>query len=105
MSLLARSLKHRVEVLAPKEGDQWSSVGMFFAHVDNINHNKFTLVDPSNFGSVLAQTYMVFTFRFTHKVVEGMRIKYSGSIFEIKRVSNVRQAGRLIEAIGLKINI
>jgi head-tail adaptor len=54
---------------------------------------------------VLSKEFVLITVRFHEGINKSMRIRFRNNIYEIKKITNVKELDRFLQIIALRINI
>jgi len=101
-------LVHKIIFLENKannaiEEERWEEVTQSFAEIKPVCDNGFISLEGVAFGNVITEEYFIFKTRFVKNIKREMRISFHGRIFEIKRIIDEDERGRLLNIIGLEI--
>jgi len=105
---LVSKLVHKIiflENIAESELEEanWQEVHTSFAEVKPVCDNRFISLENIQFGNVITEGYFIFRSRFIKGIHAGMRIEFGARIFEIKRIIDEGERGRMLSIIGLEI--
>lgn len=105
---LFTKLKHRISIIEnvnlQELGDEvWREKYSTFAEVKPLYDNKVSSVENFNFGHVVTEGYFMFRIRALLGITSKMRIKFHERIFEIKRIIDVDEMGRMLKIIALEV--
>jgi len=101
-------LKHQIIFLenfaaSDIEKENWQEKTMSFAEIKPLCDSKFESLENINFGHVMTEGFFIFKIRFIDGINSKMRILFKKRIFEIKRIIDVEEQGRILNIIGLEI--
>lgn len=101
-------LVHKIHFLINTEISEikaanWQKSIETFAQIEPVCDNRFISLESMQFGNVISEEYFLFTLRFINKINKDMRIDFHGKIFEIKRIVNEDQRGKILKIIALEI--
>ena len=99
---------HKISVLkniSESELDEveWVEFIICFAEVNPVCDNKYSSIEGVSFGDVITEEYFVFKTRYMKGITKTMRISFRKRIFEIKRVINHQEKGRVLSIIALEV--
>ncbi|MGI4775417.1 MAG: head-tail adaptor protein [Janthinobacterium lividum] len=105
---LAARLKHEITFsknlatndIAP---EVWQDTSKTFAEIIAISENKFESIEGLNFGHIITEGFFLFITRFIEGINIKMRIIFKARTFEIKRIINIKEQGRLLKIIAMEI--
>lgn len=101
-------LKHRVSLLenliaTEISEDNWQEKYVTFAQIKPLYDSKVGSLENFSFGHVVTEGYFMFKIRALEGVHNKMRIRFKERIFEIKRIIDLEENGRLLQIIALEI--
>ncbi|PCJ24936.1 MAG: phage head-tail joining protein [Rickettsiales bacterium] len=101
-------LSHRIIFLENRaaselEEDLWEEVQTSFAEMKPICDNRFVSLEGLQFGNVITEGYFLFRIRSIKDVHSRMRINFQGRLFEIKRIIDEDEKGRMLSIVALEI--
>ena len=101
-------LVHKIIFLENKidnaiEEECWEEVQQSFAEIKPVCDNRFIYLEGISFGNVITEEYFLFKTRFIKDIKREMRISFRKRIFEIKRIIDEDERGRILNIIGLEI--
>ena len=82
---------------------KWEEFQVSFAEAKPVCDNKFISLEGLAFGNVITEEYFLFRTRFIKNINKEMRISFYGKLFEIKRIINEEEKGRMLSIIGLEV--
>jgi len=102
-------MKHRITILediSTSEVDekQWSVKHSTFADIKPLFDSKIGSLETFDFGHVVTEGYFMFKIRALHGITTQMRISFKERLFEIKRIVDVHEQGRMLQIIALEIS-
>jgi len=81
----------------------WQEVCASFAEVKPICDNRFVSLEGVEFGNLITEEYFLFRTRFIKNLNKGMRILFHGRNFEIKRIIDQDEKGRMLNIVALEV--
>lgn len=101
-------LKHRVIIIENVNreelgGEAWQEKYTTFAEIKPLYDNKVSSVENFSFGHVVTEGYFMFKIRALAGITSKMRIRFHDRLFEIKRIINVDERGRMLKIIALEV--
>ena len=81
----------------------WKEVQTSFAEIKTMCDNRFVSLEGVAFGNVVTEEYFLFKTRFIKDIHSEMRISFKKRVFEIKRIIDESERGRMLSIIGLEI--
>jgi len=85
------------------EEGTWNEVQTSFAEIHPVCDNRFIALEGISFGNVITEGYFFFRTRFIKKIHREMRIKFHDRIFEIKRLVDEEERGKMLSIVALEI--
>lgn len=82
----------------------WKEKIHTFAEIKAICDNKFLEMEGVSFGHLITEAYFHFTIRYIRGINPDMRILFHGRNFDIKRIIDIEERGRVLSIIALEIN-
>ncbi len=101
-------LKHKIiclENINQEElgGEVWREKYTTFAEIKPLYDNKVGSLENFSFGHVVTEGYFMFRIRALPGVTSKMRIKFHDRLFEIKRIIDIDERGRILKIIALEV--
>lgn len=101
-------LKHHIAFLentsASELGEaEWIERCQTFAEIKPLFDSKVGSLESFDFGHVVTEGYFMFKIRALHEINVRMRISFKGRLFEIKRIVDAHEQGRMLQIIALEI--
>lgn len=101
-------LKHKitfVENVATTEFEKecWKSKYETFASINPLFDNKLGSIEKFDFGHVVTEGYFLFKLRALNGLNNRLRIIFNTRIFEIKRIIDVNEQGKIQKIIALEL--
>ncbi|MES2215546.1 MAG: head-tail adaptor protein [Pseudomonadota bacterium] len=101
-------LKHRIIFLenvsiSELGSEEWQEKCQTFADVKPLFDSKVGSLESFDFGHVVTEGYFMFKIRALNEINSKMRISFKGRLFEIKRVVDALEEGRMLQIIALEI--
>jgi len=81
----------------------WEEFATCFAQVKPVCDNKFVSLEGVSFGDVITEEYFHFQTRYIGGITKEMRILFHGRNFEIKRIIDDQEKGRMLNIIALEV--
>lgn len=105
---LTQLLKHTITFLenisaSEFEDQDWEEKYIAFADVRPMYDNKFGSIETFSFGHIVTEAFFMFKIRFTEEVHTKMRIAFNRRMFEIKRIINDKEEGKVLKIIALEL--
>lgn len=82
---------------------KWEEFAVCFAEVQPVCDNKFIFLEGMPFGDVITEAYFYFKTRYIKGITKNMRILFHGRNFEIKRIIDIQEKGRMLSIIALEV--
>jgi SPP1 family predicted phage head-tail adaptor len=106
---MVAKLVHKItfwgNVKDPTHDQTWREITSSFAEIKPLCDNRFLSLEGMAFGNIITEKYFVFTLRFIKNIDPKMRIKFDNRIFEIKRIIDQDERGRVLTIITLEIDM
>lgn len=101
-------LKHRITIIENVNqeelgGEIWREKYTTFAEIKPLYDSKVGSVENFSFGHVVTEGYFMFKIRALLGVTSKMRIRFHERLFEIKRIIDVDERGRILKIIALEV--
>lgn len=101
-------LKHRITIIENANteelgGEMWQEKYTTFAEIKPLYDNKIGSVENFSFGHVVTEGYFMFRIRALLGITSKMRIRFYDRLFEIKRIIDVDERGRMLKIIALEV--
>ena len=81
----------------------WEEFVTCFAQVKPVCDNKFVSLEGVAFGDIITEEYFHFQIRYIEGITKEMRILFHGRNFEIKRIIDDQEKGRMLNIIALEV--
>jgi SPP1 family predicted phage head-tail adaptor len=99
---------HKISILINKSENElfkskWEEFCVCFAEIKPVSDNKFISLEGVSFGNVITEEYFYFRTRFVKGITKEMRISFQGRDFEIKRIIDDNEKGRMLSIIALEV--
>ncbi len=99
---------HKISILHDRSEDEleeaiWEEFATCFAQVKPVCDNKFASLEGVSFGDVITEEYFHFRTRYIKGVTKEMRLLFHDRKFEIKRVIDDQEKGRMLSIIALEV--
>lgn len=106
-SMVAK-LVHKITFLENKsnsaiEEEVWERVLTSFAEIKPVCDGSVVSLEGIAFGNIITEEYFIFKTRFIKGINRQMRIGFHGRVFEIKRIIDEEERGRILSIIGLEV--
>jgi len=106
-SMVSR-LVHKIIFFENKANDTidkaiWEEVLTSFAEIKPVCDGRVITLEGIAFGNVITEEYFIFKIRFLKGIKRQMRIGFGGRVFEIKRIIDEEERGRILSIVGLEI--
>jgi len=106
--MMISKLVHKIIFLENKakgaiEEEVWREVITSFAEIKPVCDGRVISLEGIDFGNMITEEYFVFKMRFIKGVNRQMRIGFRGRVFEIKRIIDEEERGRVLNIIGLEV--
>ena len=85
------------------EEGEWTEAHISFTEITPVCDNRFIALEGVSFGNVIAEEYFFFRVRFIRGINREMRIKFHDRIFEIKRIIDEDERGKMLSIVALEI--
>lgn len=105
---MVAKLVHKISFLKklsnnPTEDLEWIEDKTTYAEIKHASDNRFFAIENISFGSVISEKYFLFSMRFIKDINCSMRIRFNDRIFEIKRIIDKDERGRILTIVALEI--
>jgi len=105
---MVSKLVHKIIFLENKAKDaiddeNWEEVQTSFAEVKPVCDNRFIYLEGVAFGNIITEEYFLFKTRFIKGINREMRISFHERIFEIKRIIDEDERGKILSIIALEV--
>lgn len=99
---------HKISILENKAASEiepanWQNFIYCFAEVKPICNSRFSSIEGMDFGDIITEEYFQFKMRYVNGITKEMRIEFHDKIFEIKRIIDDQEKGRMLNIIGLEV--
>jgi head-tail adaptor len=105
---LFTKLKHRIIFLENTNpidlgGEIWLEKLTTFAEIKPLYDNKVGSIESFNFGHIVTEGYFMFRIRALEGINTKMRISFKNRLFEIKRILDIDEEGKMLKIIALEV--
>lgn len=105
---LFRLLMHRITFVenstsSELEKEEWKSKYETFASITPLFDNKVSSLEKFDFGHIVTEGYFLFKIRALLGVNNKMRILFNDRFFEIKRIIDVNEQGKIQKIVALEL--
>jgi len=105
---LFTKLKHRISLLENTNAEAlgaeaWREKYTTFAEINALYDSKVGSLENFDFGHIVTEGYFLFKIRALEGVNIKMRIGFKERFFEIKRVLDLCEEGRVLKIVALEI--
>ncbi len=107
-SPLFKALKHQITFLEnittnELQEEEWREKCQTFAEIKPLFDSKVGSIETFDFGHVVTEGFFMFKIRALQGISNKMRIKFKERLFEIKRIVDIAEQGRMLQIIALEI--
>ena len=81
----------------------WRKCRTSFAEIKPVCDNRVLFLEGLKFGNIMSEKYFIFKIRLLRDINSTMRIYFQKRIFEIKRMIDQDERGRVLNIIALEI--
>ena len=101
-------LRHRITILENTNqeelgGELWQEKYTTFAEIKPLYDSKVGSLENFDFGHVVIEGYFMFKIRALPNLNSKMRIGFKNRLFDIKRIIDTNERGRLLKIIASEV--
>ena len=100
-------MKHKIDIFKNKTAndlqDNWIKIHTIFADIKELNPYTQKLFENLGFGYEIPANHFIFTIRFIDMLQTNIRISFNNEIYNIQKITNVKQENRFLQLLGVLI--